>query len=75
MATYQPGVYAFAIVVSDPQRKVRPLEMRSNVTVDRPMTDQEIAQAIVTAAASDFPNEPVLHLRRPSYKLQLRRRH
>ncbi|MEU7182303.1 MULTISPECIES: hypothetical protein [Streptomyces] len=71
---YQPGLYAFVIRVSDPKGQVDPLVIRSNVTVDRPMSDAEIAQVIFTAAAANHPSVPVLRLSRPEYKLVLKRR-
>ncbi|MFD5384279.1 hypothetical protein ACFWMG_04780 [Streptomyces sp. NPDC127074] len=74
MATYKPGVYAFRIAVTDPAGKVDPFVLQSNVTVDRVMTDQEIAQFIVTASRADYPAARVLRLPNPNYGIVLERK-
>lgn len=73
-AIYEPGQYEFAIEVSDPDGRFAPLVIRSNVFVDRPMSDQQVAQAIVTSSAGSYPDYPVLRISRPAYRLVLRRR-
>ncbi|MDI5964839.1 hypothetical protein [Streptantibioticus silvisoli] len=74
MTTYQPGVYAFNIVVSDPQRQCLELEVSSYITVDRVMDHDQVAQVIIDAISAQAPDVPVLHLAPPTYRLQLVRR-
>ncbi|WP_445520456.1 hypothetical protein [Streptomyces sp. NEAU-174] len=71
MAIYQPGNYRFRIAVTDPAGKLEPFVLDSNITVDRPMTDQEIAQVIVTASSADYPAARVLQLPNSKYGLVL----
>ncbi|MEU1787100.1 hypothetical protein ABZ553_14745 [Streptomyces sparsogenes] len=74
MATYQPGIYAFRIAVTDPAGKEQPFVLESNVTVDRVMTDQEIMQVIVTASSADYPAVRVLQLPDVKCGIVLKRR-
>jgi len=74
VTVYQPGMYAFVIRLSDPKGRFEDLVLRSNVNVDRPMSLDEVAQAIVTSAAGDYPNVPVLHVDDVTYRLHLKPR-
>ncbi|TFI30143.1 hypothetical protein [Streptomyces sp. 4R-3d] len=74
MATYDPGFYAFAINFNDPNGYEESFTLASNVTVDRPMTDADIAQVILDEAQREYPGAAVLRVPRPNYKLSLKRR-
>lgn len=62
---YQPGFYAFVLEVTSGRETIA--EVVSNVTVDRPMTDQQIVQSILSTVGFVAPADA-------QYRIALKRR-